>query len=138
MSSYLNSSKSQNRAFVNDAQGHALYVNQGAQADSPGTPYNPLNPNAGPAVNGRIQNTDGGYLGGWIGNRATNPGHVQHQMVVAGEVLARYGDAADKSVGAGANPVFDAVEELYLSSPGSALHEGNADTKLAKAFPRAQ
>ena len=107
-----------------------------AQAPVETVRINSTNPN--PAVNGRIQNLTSGYLGGWIGNRATNPGHVQHQMVVAGEVLARYGDAADKSVGAGANPVFDAVEELYLSSPGSALHEGNADTKLAKAFPRAQ
>ena len=102
-------------------------MNQGAQADSPGTPYNPADPNAGPAVNGRIQNTDGGYQGGWIGNHTTNPGHVQHQMVVAWEVLARYGDAADKSAGAGVAPAFAPVAELYLSAPGSALHEGNAD-----------
>ena len=116
-----------NRAFVNDAQGHALYVNQGAQADSPGTSYNPADPNAGPAVNGRIQNLASDYRGGWIGNRTTNPGHVQHQMVVAGEVLARYGDAADKSAGAGAAPAFGAVAELYLSAPGNVLHGSSAD-----------
>ena len=122
-----NPSQPFNRAFVNDAQGHALYVNQGAQADSPGTPYNPADPNAGLAVNGRIQNLASDYRGGWIGNRTTNPGHVQHQMVVAGEVLARYGDAADQSAGAGTAPAFAPVAELYLSAPGSALHEGNAD-----------
>lgn len=70
-----NPSKPFNRAFVNDAQGHAIYVNQGAEAGG--------NPNTGPAVNGRIQNLAGGYLGGWIGNRTTHPGHVQHQMLIA-------------------------------------------------------
>lgn len=93
-------------------------MNQGAQADSPTTPYNPADPNAGPAVNGRTQNLASGYVGGWIGNRTSNPGHVEHQMMVAGEVLARYGDAADKSVGARADPTFDTVAELYLSAPG--------------------
>ena len=41
----------------------------------------------------------------------------------------RYGDAADQSAGAGAGaaPAFAPVAELYLSAPGSALHEGNAD-----------
>jgi hypothetical protein len=121
--SYLNNSKPQNRAFVNDAQGHAIYVNQGAESGG-----NSSNSNISlPAVNGRIQNLAGGYLGGWIGNRTTNPGHVQHQMVVAGEVLARYGDAADKSAPAGADPAFAAVAELYLSAPANVLHGGNAD-----------
>ena len=97
-------------------------MNQGAASGG-----NSTNPNIDTAVNGRIQNLAGGYLGGWIGNRTTNPGHVQHQMVVAGEVLARYGDAADQSAGAGAAPAFGAVAELYLSAPGSVLHDGNAD-----------
>ena len=67
-----------NRAFVNDAQGNALYVNQsaGTTADK----------------GGRIQNEPGGYIGGFIGD-AINPGHVQRQLVANGEVLARYGDA---------------------------------------------
>jgi YD repeat-containing protein len=119
----INAPSAFNRAFVNDAQGHAVYVNQGAESGG-----NSSNSNISlPAANGRIQNLAGGYLGGWIGNRTTNPGHVQHQMVVAGEVLARYGDAADKSAPAGTDPAFDAVAELYLSAPGSALHGGNAD-----------
>ncbi|MDH4418995.1 MAG: hypothetical protein QE485_17425, partial [Acidovorax sp.] len=37
-----------NRAFVNDAQGNALYVNQAA------------------GQSGRIQNGPGGYAGGWV------------------------------------------------------------------------
>ncbi|WP_279212100.1 hypothetical protein [Delftia acidovorans] len=43
-----------NRAFVNDAQGNALYVNQsaGTTADK----------------GGRIQNEPGGYIGGFIGD----------------------------------------------------------------------
>ena len=67
-----------NRTFVNDAQGNAVYVNQGAgQAGNLG---------------GRIQNLPGGYVGGFIGD-AANPSHIQRQLVVNGEVLARYGDA---------------------------------------------
>ncbi|CAM3375318.1 YD repeat-containing protein [Paracidovorax anthurii] len=74
-----------NRAFVNDAQGNAIYVNQGA------------------GHVGRIQNP-GTYLGGWVGD-SLNPGHVQRQLVANGEVLARYGDAPDSE-----NPPANAGE----------------------------
>ncbi|RYE42492.1 MAG: LysM peptidoglycan-binding domain-containing protein [Hyphomicrobiales bacterium] len=69
-----------NRAFVNDAQGNALYVNQGAAGSAGG--------------GGRIQNLPGGYIGGFIGT-ALYPGHVQRQLVANGEVVARFGDAPD-------------------------------------------
>jgi hypothetical protein len=41
-----------------------VYVNQGAASGDMG--FDPTDPNTGPAVNGRIQNLAGGYLGGWI------------------------------------------------------------------------
>ena len=74
-----------NRAFVNDAQGNALYVNQAAGRTNLATGE----------VAGRIQNEPGGYIGGWIGN-SLDPGHIQRQLVANGQVLGRYGDAPDR------------------------------------------
>ncbi|KQO16495.1 hypothetical protein ASF11_10030 [Acidovorax sp. Leaf76] len=74
-----------NRAFVNDVQGNALYVNQAAGRTN----------EADGVVAGRIMNEPGGYVGGWIGN-SMDPGHVQRQLVANGEVLGRYGDAYDR------------------------------------------
>ncbi|MCO4093716.1 MAG: hypothetical protein HEQ37_05380 [Acidovorax sp.] len=65
-----------NRAFVNDAQGNALYINQAA------------------GQGGRLQNLPGGYVGGFVGD-ATSPGHIQRQLIAGGQVLGRYGDAPD-------------------------------------------
>ncbi|CAN7568470.1 Ig-like domain repeat protein [Acidovorax sp. LjRoot129] len=65
-----------NRAFVNDVQGNALYVNQAA------------------GQTGRIQNGPGGYIGGWVGD-SLDPGHIQRQLVANGQVLGRFGDAPD-------------------------------------------
>ena len=85
-----------NRAFVNDAQGRAIYTNQGA-ANGTGA--------------ARIENSAGGYLGGWIGSatqvdslapaprsyignrpQLVNAGLVQRQLMANGEVMARYGN----------------------------------------------
>ncbi len=94
-----------NRAFVNDAQGNAVYVNQGAgQAGNLG---------------GRIQNLPGGYVGGFIGD-AANPGHIQRQLVVNGEVLARYGDAPN-------------TEKLPTSSDEKPTYQNTAEFKLNAA-----
>jgi len=68
-------------ALVNDAQGRVLYNNQGAAR--------PFDTNT--AGFGRIENQAGGFIGGFIGNDS-NRGHVQRQLIVNGEVLARYGD----------------------------------------------
>jgi YD repeat-containing protein len=88
-----------NRAFVNDAQGNALYVNQGTgQFAAPTGEF------------GRIENTPGGYLGGYIGN-VLNPGHIQRQLVANGEVLARYGDAPDSE-----NPPQNGAVPKYVNT----------------------
>lgn len=68
-------------ALVNDAQGRVLHNNQGAAR--------PFDTNT--AGFGRIENQAGGFIGGFIGNDS-NRGHVQRQLIVNGEVLARYGD----------------------------------------------
>ncbi|WP_289241151.1 LysM peptidoglycan-binding domain-containing protein [Delftia sp.] len=99
-----------NRAFVNDAQGNALYVNQsaGTTADK----------------GGRIQNEPGGYIGGFIGD-AINPGHVQRQLVANGEVLARYGDAPDSEnpPKAGDVPKYVNTAEFHLNAPALKLRD---------------
>ncbi|MFG0787541.1 Ig-like domain repeat protein [Delftia tsuruhatensis] len=101
-----------NRAFVNDAQGNALYVNQsaGTTADK----------------GGRIQNEPGGYIGGFIGD-AINPGHVQRQLVANGEVLARYGDAPDSEnpPKAGDVPKYVNTAEFHLNAPALKLRDTN-------------
>ena len=92
-----------NRAFVNDAQGNAVYLNQGA--------------GSGQGM-GRIQNVPMGYLGGYIGN-AANPGHIQRQLVVNGEVMARYGESADKEKPAGVPsdiPTYGNTAEFKLGA----------------------
>jgi len=100
-----------NRAFVNDAQGNALYVNQSAgQPDSKG---------------GRIQNLPGGYIGGFIGD-AINPGHIQRQLVVNGEVIARYGDAPDSE-----NPAKPGEVPKYVNT--AEFHLDAAPLKLRNA-----
>ncbi|WP_062794176.1 LysM peptidoglycan-binding domain-containing protein [Delftia acidovorans] len=101
-----------NRAFVNDARGNALYVNQsaGTTADK----------------GGRIQNEPGGYIGGFIGD-AINPGHVQRQLVANGEVLARYGDAPDSEnpPKAGDVPKYVNTAEFHLNAPALKLRDTN-------------
>jgi hypothetical protein len=101
-----------NRAFVNDAQGNALYVNQsaGTTADK----------------GGRIQNEPGGYIGGFIGD-AINPGHIQRQLVANGEVLARYGDAPDSEnpPKAGDVPKYVNTAEFHLNAPALKLRDTN-------------
>lgn len=69
-----------NKAMVNDAQGRAVYINEGA-ADGPGA--------------GRILNV-GTYQGGVIGT-LQQPGHIQRQMIVNGEALARYGEVSNST-----------------------------------------
>ncbi|RYE42498.1 MAG: LysM peptidoglycan-binding domain-containing protein [Hyphomicrobiales bacterium] len=98
---------------MNDAQGNALYVNQGA-----GTPDN---------KGGRIQNLPSGYIGGFIGN-ALHPGHVQRQLVANGEVMARFGDAPDsQSPPANASDVVKYVStaEFNLNAPPLQLKGAN-------------
>jgi len=101
-----------NRAFVNDARGNALYVNQsaGTTADK----------------GGRIQNEPGGYIGGFIGD-AINPGHIQRQLVANGEVLARYGDAPDSEnpPKAGDVPKYVNTAEFHLNAPALKLRDTN-------------
>jgi len=99
-----------NRAFVNDAQGNAVYVNQGA------------------GHTGRIQNQPGGYLGGWVGD-SLNPGHVQRQLVANGEVLARYGDAPDSENPAnpGEIPKYVDTAEFRLNAAPLKLKGANLD-----------
>ena len=101
-----------NRAFVNDAQGNALYVNQsaGTTADK----------------GGRIQNEPSGFFGGFIGD-AINPGHVQRQLVANGEVLARYGDAPDSENPPqnGAVPKHVNTAEFHLNAPALKLRDTN-------------
>lgn len=96
------------RAFVNDAQGNVLYVNQGANRT------------------GRIQNQAGGYIGGWVGD-GMNQGNIQHQMVVNGEVLARHGSAPDSEtpVAQGAAPVYKSVAEFYAAASPMQLKGAN-------------
>ncbi|MDA8521012.1 Ig-like domain repeat protein [Acidovorax sp. NCPPB 4044] len=99
-----------NRAFVNDAQGNAIYVNQGA------------------GHTGRIQNP-GTYLGGWVGD-SLNPGHVQRQLVAHGEVLARYGDAPDSEnppANAGDVPKYVSTAEFRLNAAPLQLKGANLD-----------
>ncbi|MDA8456972.1 Ig-like domain repeat protein [Acidovorax sp. GBBC 3334] len=99
-----------NRAFVNDAQGNAIYVNQGA------------------GHTGRIQNP-GTYLGGWVGD-SLNPGHVQRQLVAHGEVLARYGDAPDSEnppANAGDVPKYVSTAEFRLNAAPLHLKGANLD-----------
>jgi YD repeat-containing protein len=101
-----------NRAFVNDARGNALYVNQsaGTTADK----------------GGRIQNEPGGYIGGFIGD-AINPGHIQRQLVANGEVLARYGDAPDSEnpPRPGDVPKYVNTAEFHLNAPALKLRDTN-------------
>jgi len=99
-----------NRAFVNDAQGNAVYVNQGA------------------GHTGRVQNQPGGYLGGWVGD-SLNPGHVQRQLVANGEVLARYGDAPDSENPAnpGEIPKYVDTAEFRLNAAPLKLKGANLD-----------
>jgi nucleoid-associated protein YgaU len=85
-----------NGAFVIDARGNALYVNQSAGAASD--------------KGGRIQNEPGGYTGGFISD-AFNPGHIQRQLVVNGEVMARYGDAPDSE-----NPPQNGAVPKYVNT----------------------
>lgn len=101
-----------NRAFVNDAQGNALYVNQSAGAASD--------------KGGRIQNEPGGYIGGFIGD-AFNPGHIQRQLVVNGEVMARYGDAPDSENPPqnGAVPKYVNTAEFHLDAAPLKLRDSN-------------
>jgi YD repeat-containing protein len=104
-----------NRAFVNDAQGNALYVNQGTgQFAAPTGEF------------GRIENTPGGYLGGYIGN-VLNPGHIQRQLVANGEVLARYGDAPDSENPPqnGAVPKYVNTAEFHLDAAPLKLRDSN-------------
>jgi LysM repeat protein len=91
-----------------------LYANQGASQ------FDPNNP-----VQGRIENPAGGYLGGSIGDY-TNPGHVQRQLVVNGEVLARYGDApvVDST---SSTPSYVSTAEFSLASSPLQLRGANAD-----------
>ncbi|WCM94103.1 LysM peptidoglycan-binding domain-containing protein [Acidovorax sp. NCPPB 2350] len=99
-----------NRAFVNDAQGNAIYVNQGA------------------GHVGRIQNP-GTYLGGWVGD-SLNPGHVQRQLVANGEVLARYGDAPDSEnppANAGEAQKYVDTAEFRLNAAPLQLKGANLD-----------
>lgn len=89
------------RTLVNDAQGRALYVGQGAAVG---------------ATSGRVQNPEHGYLGGYIGS-VDNPSHVQRQLIVGGEVLARYGDATDKPPTSLDDSVaYRSVAESYLQA----------------------
>ncbi|GKS77164.1 hypothetical protein AVME950_19730 [Acidovorax sp. SUPP950] len=100
-----------NRAFVNDVQGNAVYVNQGA------------------GHTGRVQNLPGGYLGGWVGD-SVNPGHVQRQLVANGEVLARYGDAPDSEnppANAGEIPKYVDTAEFRLNAAPLKLKGANLD-----------
>ncbi|GKS88089.1 hypothetical protein [Acidovorax sp. SUPP2539] len=101
-----------NRAFVNDAQGNAVYVNQGA------------------GHTGRVQNQPGGYVvGGWVGD-SLNPGHVQRQLVANGEVLARYGDAPDSEnppANAGEIPKYVDTAEFRLNAAPLKLKGANLD-----------
>ncbi|WP_415842322.1 LysM peptidoglycan-binding domain-containing protein, partial [Paracidovorax anthurii] len=100
-----------NRAFVNDAQGNAVYVNQAA------------------GHTGRIQNPASGYLGGWVGD-SLNPGHVQRQLVANGEVLARYGDAPDSEnppANAGDVPKYVDTAEFRLNAAPLQLKGANLD-----------
>ncbi|GKS92669.1 hypothetical protein AVTE2539_24910 [Acidovorax sp. SUPP2539] len=100
-----------NRAFVNDVQGNAVYVNQGA------------------GHTGRVQNQPGGYLGGWVGD-SVNPGHVQRQLVANGEVLARYGDAPDSEnppANAGDIPKYVDTAEFRLNAAPLKLKGANLD-----------
>jgi hypothetical protein len=101
-----------NRAFVNDARGNALYVNQSAGSASD--------------KGGRIENRPGGYIGGFIGD-AFNPGHIQRQLVANGEVLARYGDAPDSENRPqnGAVPKYVNTAEFHLNAPALKLRDTN-------------
>ena len=102
-------SKRFNRAFVNDAQGNVLYVNQGA------------------AQKGRIENPNGGYIGGWVGD-SLNQGNIQRQMVVGGEVLARYGSAPDSEkplTADNAAPNYVSTAEFYVGASPMQLKGAN-------------
>jgi YD repeat-containing protein len=101
-----------NRAFVNDARGNALYVNQSAGSAS--------------EKGGRIENRPGGYIGGFIGD-AFNPGHIQRQLVANGEVLARYGDAPDSENPPqnGAVPKYVNTAEFHLDAAPLKLRDSN-------------
>ncbi|AYM96375.1 LysM peptidoglycan-binding domain-containing protein [Acidovorax sp. 1608163] len=102
-------SKRFNRAFVNDTQGNVLYVNQGASQTS------------------RIENKAGGYIGGWVGD-SLNPGNIQRQMVVGGEVLARYGSAPDSEKPLTANnaaPNYVNTAEFYVGASPMPIKGGS-------------
>lgn len=102
-----------NRTFVNDAQGNALYVNQGAAGPDGG--------------GGRIQNLPGGYIGGFIGT-ALYPGHVQRQLVANGEVMARFGDAPDSQnppANASEKPKYINTAEFHLDAAPLQLKGAN-------------
>ena len=93
-----------------------LYANQGASQ------FDPAKPNQGI---GRILNPASGYVGGSIGDYS-NPGHVQRQFVVNGEVLARYGDAPDPA-SASSSPGYISTAEFSLASSPRQLRGANAN-----------
>jgi nucleoid-associated protein YgaU len=88
------------RTFVNDAQGRTLLVNQGS--------------GGGNSSYARVQNAQA-YVGGWLGNES-RPGHTQRQLVVNGEVMARYGDAAEDFLPMGQQPKFTSVAQFNLNN----------------------
>ncbi|MCO4094711.1 MAG: hypothetical protein HEQ37_14125 [Acidovorax sp.] len=106
-----------NRAFVNDAQGNALYINQAA------------------GQGGRLQNLPGGYVGGFVGD-ATSPGHIQRQLIAGGQVLGRYGDAPDSlktQASGGQVPQYAHTAEFELKAPSLSRESINTEPQRYSA-----
>ncbi|MDH4465871.1 MAG: hypothetical protein QE290_17730 [Acidovorax sp.] len=106
-----------NRAFVNDAQGNALYINQAA------------------GQGGRLQNLPGGYVGGFVGD-ATSPGHIQRQLIAGGQVLGRYGDAPDSlktQTSGGQVPQYAHTAEFELKAPSLSRESINTEPQRYSA-----
>ena len=106
-----------NRAFVNDAQGNALYINQAA------------------GQGGRLQNLPGGYVGGFVGD-ATSPGHIQRQLIAGGQVLSRYGDAPDSlktQTSGGQVPQYAHTAEFELKAPSLSRESINTEPQRYSA-----
>jgi len=104
-------------ALVNDAQGRVLHNNQGAAR--------PFDTNT--AGFGRIENQAGGFIGGFIGNDS-NRGHVQRQLIVNGEVLARYGDELVAN-GTGTEFTPTSVAEFQFGAAPMNVRQSNLDAQ---------
>ncbi|GAB2731374.1 hypothetical protein GCM10027195_44260 [Comamonas sediminis] len=108
------------RAFVNDSAGNAVYINQGGgQQQIVQTQSGPMQ---GTVAASRLANPNSGWQGGWVGG-ALGAGHIQRQIVVQGQVIARYGDA----------PKLDVSMEGLNATGGTGSQPGSNSTPVTYA-----